>query len=220
MTLRAVQHTVRDDLFEQVANNALDEIQRDWGVTTASVLRPVGSATTVLVLFHFATVAQAQGILISRLIRMAMEVTISVEEVREASDRLYAMMNRSINGDTSEEMFDIFSHDDDVTAMYSMGGRQFGSLEVRASYEMAAGADSGGSVEVSDLQITLHGNDAAYSTGTETASATIGVPPMSFSGRCTNVYRREDGVWKPVHHHADLMPDVPTALRAAMGQVS
>ena len=174
----------------------------------------------MLVRFHCATVAQAQGFLISRLIRMAMEVTISVEEVREASDRRDATMNRSINGDTSEEMFDIFSHDDDVTAMLPMGGRQFGWPEVRASYEMAASAASGGSVEVSDLQLTLLGNDAAYTTGTETASATIGVPPMLFSGRCTNVYRREDGVWKLVHHHADLMPDVPAALRVAMGQVS
>ena len=33
MTLRAVQHTVHDDLFERVINNALGEIQRDWGVT-------------------------------------------------------------------------------------------------------------------------------------------------------------------------------------------
>jgi ketosteroid isomerase-like protein len=143
----------------------------------------------------------------------------SVDAVRQASDRFYAALNRGLTGDTSE-MFEICSHADDVTTMHPLGGRQIGWFEVRSSWEMAAGAVDGGSVEVSNLQITLLGDGAAYTTGTETASATVGGTPVSFSGRCTNVYRREDGVWKIVHHHVDLLPDVASAFQNATGQAN
>lgn len=138
----------------------------------------------------------------------------SVDDVRQASNQLYVMMNRGINGDISDEMFDIFSHADDISVMHPMGGRQLGWPEVRASYEMAASTASGGSVNVTDLHITMLGEDAAYTTGTENASVNIGGMPISMSVRCTNVFRREGGVWKLVHHHADRMPDVPAAFQA------
>lgn len=141
----------------------------------------------------------------------------SVEEVRQVSDRFYAALNRGINGDTSE-MLDICSHADDVTTMHPLGGRQIGWSEVRATWEMAASAIDGGSVEVNDLQITLLGDDAAYTTGTENASAIVGGTPVSFSARCTNVYRCEDGVWKVVHHHVDLLPDMAAAFQNALAQ--
>jgi len=143
----------------------------------------------------------------------------SAEEVCQASDRFYAAMNRGINGDPSA-MFDLCSHADDVTTMHPMGGRQIGWPDVRASWEMAGGSIDGGTVEVSDLQITMLGNDGAYTTGTEIASATIGGAPVTLSVRCTNVYRREDGVWKLVHHHVDLLPDVASAFRNAQGQAN
>jgi ketosteroid isomerase-like protein len=143
----------------------------------------------------------------------------SVEEVRQASDRLYAALNRGINGDTSE-MFDVCSHAADVTTMHPLGGRQIGWPEVRESWEMATGAISGGSVEVSDLQITMLADDAAYTIGTENASAIVGGTPVSFAARCTNVYRREDGAWKLVHHHVDLLPDAAAAFQQALAQSS
>jgi ketosteroid isomerase-like protein len=143
----------------------------------------------------------------------------SVEEVRQASDRFYAALNQGLTGDTSE-MFDICSHADDVTTMHPLGGRQIGWPEVRASWEMATNAINGGFVEVRDLQITLLANDAAYTIGTENASATVGGTPVSFSGRCTNVYRRENGVWKIVHHHVDLLPDVAAAFQNAVAQAN
>lgn len=142
----------------------------------------------------------------------------SVEEVRQASDRFYAVMNRGINGDISEEMFDVFSHANDATAMHPTGGRQVGWAEVRAGWEMAVDMAGGGTVEVSDLQITLLGDDAAYTTGTEVVSATIDGDPLTISVRCTNIYRREDGVWKLVHHHVDLVPEAVAAFQNAMAQ--
>ncbi|MGA7672487.1 MAG: nuclear transport factor 2 family protein [Nitrolancea sp.] len=144
----------------------------------------------------------------------------SVEEVRKASDQFYATLNRALNGGITDDMFDVFSQAGDVTTMHPLGGRQTGWTEVRPSWEMAANSASGGSVVVNDLQITMLGSDAAYTIGTETASASVGGTPLSFSGRCTNVYRRENGTWKLVHHHVDLMPGVAEAFQAAMSQAS
>jgi hypothetical protein len=73
MALLAVQLTVRDYSVWRVIYDSLDEIQRDWGVTTASVHRLEEAPNTVLVLRHFATAAQAQGFLTNRHIRAAME---------------------------------------------------------------------------------------------------------------------------------------------------
>jgi ketosteroid isomerase-like protein len=143
----------------------------------------------------------------------------SIEEVRQASDRFYAALNRGMTGDTSE-MLAICSHADGVTTMHPLGGRQIGWAEVRGSWEMAFHTISDGSVDVSDLQITLLGNDAAFTTGTENASATVDGTPVSFSGRCTNVYRRENGVWKIAHHHVDLMPGMASAFQNALGRTN
>lgn len=139
----------------------------------------------------------------------------SVTEVRQASDQFYATLNRALTGEITDDMLDVFSHADDVTAMHPMGGRQVGWPEVRGSFEMGASAASGGSVKVSDLHITMLGNDAACTTGTEVASATVGGRTLSMSMRCTNVYRREHGAWKLVHHHVDLMPEAATAFESA-----
>jgi hypothetical protein len=73
MALLAVQHTVRDCSVWRAIYDSLDEVQRDWGVTTASVHQLAEAPNTVLVLRQFATVAQAQGFLTNREIRAAMD---------------------------------------------------------------------------------------------------------------------------------------------------
>lgn len=72
MALLSMQHRVRDYSSWRAAYDALDELQRDWGVTAGSVHQLVGEPNTVLVLRHFATVAQAQGFLTNRELEAAM----------------------------------------------------------------------------------------------------------------------------------------------------
>lgn len=73
MALLAVQHTVRDVGLWQSVYEALDEVQRDWGVTEASVHQLASAPNVVLVIRHFATVGQAQGFLTNREIQSAMQ---------------------------------------------------------------------------------------------------------------------------------------------------
>ena len=73
MALLAVQHTVHDYPVWRAIYDSLDEVQRDWGVTSALVHRLAEAPNTVLVLRYFATVAQAQGFLTNREVQTAMQ---------------------------------------------------------------------------------------------------------------------------------------------------
>ena len=50
MALLAIQHAVRDYPVWRTVYDSLDEVRRDWGVTTASVHRLADAPNTVLVL--------------------------------------------------------------------------------------------------------------------------------------------------------------------------
>ena len=143
----------------------------------------------------------------------------SVDEVRQVSDRFYSGMNRALNGDPSamSELPEVCSQTDDISVMSEMGGRQLGWPEVSAFFAMGAQAVSSGSVEMSDLRVTLLGPDGACTSGTVTASVLLGTTPLNFSARCTDVFRREGGAWKLVHHHLDTLPDAG-AFQTAMTQ--
>lgn len=73
MALLTVQHTVQDFSAWRSVYDSLDEVQRDWGVTEASVHQLDSEPDVVLVLRSFATVAQARGFLTSREIQSAMQ---------------------------------------------------------------------------------------------------------------------------------------------------
>ena len=73
MALLTVQHTVQDYGAWQSVYESLDEVQRDWGVTHASIHRLASAPDVVLIVRHFATVAQAQGFLTNREIQAAMQ---------------------------------------------------------------------------------------------------------------------------------------------------
>jgi ketosteroid isomerase-like protein len=43
----------------------------------------------------------------------------------------------------------------------------------------------------------------AYGLGVEHPQLTLGGQPVTGDIRVTNIYRRESGAWKIVHHHTD-----------------
>ncbi len=126
------------------------------------------------------------------------------DEVRNASARFYAALGDMIAGDNAQ-MADIWSHDASVTTFHPIGGRQTGWDEVRGSFEGVAGLASGGHAELRDQSIHASA-DMAYETGTEHGDVTLAGERIEIDQRVTNVYRREAGGWKIVHHHTDLSP--------------
>jgi tetratricopeptide (TPR) repeat protein len=73
VALLTIQHTVQDFAVWRSVYDSLDEVQRDWGVTEASVHQMASAPDVVLVIRHFATVAQARGFLTSREIQGALQ---------------------------------------------------------------------------------------------------------------------------------------------------
>lgn len=126
------------------------------------------------------------------------------DEVRGASARFYSALNRMTTGDAGG-LADIWSHNDTVTTMHPIGGKQVGWNAVRESFEQVAGLASSGHVEIAD-QVIHAGEEYAYETGIERGQFSLAGETISIEQRVTNVYRREPDGWKIVHHHTDLSP--------------
>ena len=137
------------------------------------------------------------------------------EEVRKASKQFYTGLNRMINGDAGP-LADIWSHGADVTAMHPIGGRQVGWDAVRESFEKVAQMTSDGKVDITDEIVRVVG-DVAYEVGVEHGKLKLAGQPVAIEHRVTNIYRREAGGWKMIHHHTDTSPgmlDVLSRLQA------
>ena len=126
------------------------------------------------------------------------------DEVRKASAQFYAALNRMLNGDP-QPLSDIWSRDPAVTIMHPIGGRQVGWNEVWQSWEQVAQGASDGKVELKDQLIRVLG-DVAYEVGVECPEFKLGGEKVAGQIRVTNIYQREAGGWKLIHHHTDLAP--------------
>jgi ketosteroid isomerase-like protein len=126
------------------------------------------------------------------------------DDVRAASARFYAALDAMINGDAST-MDEVWSHDGSVTTMHPIGGREVRWDHVQPVWGQVAGVASDGQVALADQVLSVAG-DMAYQIGVERGHATMAGEDVAIEQRVTNVYRREGGTWKIVHHHTDLSP--------------
>jgi len=129
----------------------------------------------------------------------------SVEnEVRNASEAFYAALTRMAAGHKGA-MSDVWSHGSSATAMHPIGGREEGWDAVGSSFDQVAEASSGGHIRIDDRLIRVIG-DIAYEIGVEKGSFTFAGQTVDIDHRVTNIYQKQDGVWKVIHHHADTSP--------------
>jgi ketosteroid isomerase-like protein len=133
------------------------------------------------------------------------------EEVRKASKRFYTGLNSMANGDI-DLLAGSWSHSATVTAMHPIGDRQVGWNAVRSSFEQVARLASDGKIELKDQIIHTDG-DMAYEVGVEQGQFKLAGEQISIDHRVTNIYKREDGAWKMIHHHTDTSPAMMDLLR-------
>jgi ketosteroid isomerase-like protein len=131
-------------------------------------------------------------------------------EVRKASEQFYAALNRMVNGDAGP-LADIWSHSAAVTTMHPIGGREVGWDKVRESFAQVARLASEGQVKLGD-QIVQVAGDVAYELGVERGQLKLAGQQVTIENRVTNIYRREAGGWKIVHHHTDVSPAMVDVL--------
>jgi len=132
------------------------------------------------------------------------------DEVRNASKQFYAGLTRMLNGD-ADPLANIWSHSASVTAMHPIGGRKAGWDAVRASFEQVAELASDGKVELKDQLIHVVG-DVAFEAGVEYGQLKLAGQPVTIEHRVTNIYQREAGAWKIIHHHTDTSPEMLDVL--------
>jgi SnoaL-like domain len=103
-----------------------------------------------------------------------------------------------------------------ATALANVASRSFVSTTMRFQ-PPGAGIASAGDIRLAQQHIVAAG-DMAYEVGVETGTITLVGLAATIEHRVTNIYRREAGGWKVVHHHTDVSPamlDVLARLKAA-----
>lgn len=129
------------------------------------------------------------------------------KQVLAANDQFYAALNTLFAGDM-KAMTEVWSHAEDVTYMGPVGGFQVGWGAVRKDWEAQAAMKLGGKLEATEMHVTA-GKELAlvsnYESG-ENTNAKGEVQKVSI--RATNLFRKEDGRWKMIGHHVDLLPQM------------
>jgi len=135
----------------------------------------------------------------------------TVDEVREASKNFYVALNRMANGE-SNTLAVAWEQNGSVTAMHPIGGREVGWDAVEGSFNQVASVASDGKVELKNQLINVLG-DVAYEVGIEALQFKMAGQEIGGEIRVTNIYRKEGGTWKVVHHHTDTSPAMIEVLQ-------
>ena len=135
----------------------------------------------------------------------------ATDEVREASKKFYAGLNKMANGENNA-LADAWAHNASVTTMHPIGGREVGWDAVNGSFNQVGNLASDGKVELKDQLINVLG-DAAYEVGIENAQFKLAGNEVKSEHRVTNIYQKDGGTWKMVHHHTDVAPSMVEVLQ-------
>lgn len=124
--------------------------------------------------------------------------------VRAAAGRFYAALNATFIGELAP-MVEVWSHADDVTYMGPAGGLRVGWSQVLADWQAHTDQKIGGEIEPRDMHVTV-GRDLAVTSNYEVGSNLVAGKLQTVTIRATNIFRIEDGHWKMIGHHTDLLP--------------
>lgn len=129
------------------------------------------------------------------------------QEIRAANDQFYAAINAMLAGEI-EPMNAIWSHSEDVSNQGPFGARMDGWDAVGKQFKREAEMKLGGRVTYKNL-IVQAGRDLAYTVCIEEGeNMTANGKAVRISHRATNIFRKEKGEWRLIHHHTDLSPQL------------
>jgi ketosteroid isomerase-like protein len=128
-------------------------------------------------------------------------------DVEQAVVHFYSSLNALFTGNLAP-MEEIWSHADDVTYMGPAGGIQVGWQHVRTAWKSQAELKLGGQVEPHDIHVTVGENLAIVQCNEIGNNTNVDGQNVSVSIRATNVFRKEQGEWKMIGHHTDLIPEL------------
>jgi len=132
----------------------------------------------------------------------AAESSPAKKEILAATTLFYTALNSALQGNF-DPLGAVWSHRPDISDLSADGGQEFGWNEIHAHIQNMARLYPSGRFSAQDIKVVADG-DIGYSVCTEAGQmrSTDG-PMVKFSQRATNIFRREGGQWKLIHHHAD-----------------
>ncbi|HRV93898.1 MAG TPA: nuclear transport factor 2 family protein [Anaerolineae bacterium] len=125
--------------------------------------------------------------------------------IKAALAEFFEALNAMFTGDLAP-MEALWSHADDVTYMGPAGGYRVGWAEVRADWAEQAALKLGGEVKPSEIRITKADNLAAAQYYVVGENFDPNGNPMKVSLRANSLYRQENGQWKIIAIHTDMLP--------------
>lgn len=125
--------------------------------------------------------------------------------VRAALDQWFAALNAMIAGDP-EPVTAIFSRSGDLVYMSGEGTYCIGVEEALTDWRAQAAKSLGGHATPSDIKVILSGDTAAVALVSHAVVNTPQGGTREIELRHSNVFRKEDGAWKMILHHADNSP--------------
>jgi len=129
------------------------------------------------------------------------------EEVKKALDGFYASLNAMFTGD-AEAAKAVWSHSDDIAYMGADGGFQVGWDAMYADWVKQANLKIGGKVVVSDVHINVGKDIAVTHQLVRSADKEADSVNKHAALRASSVFRKEDGRWKMIGHHVDVIPEL------------
>lgn len=124
--------------------------------------------------------------------------------MRAATERFYLALNAMLAGDP-EPLAEVYSHADDVSYMPAQGGFLVGWKAVYADWRKQAEASQGGTAMAEEMRVIV-GEDIAVSQAYTRATVTGPDDVVSQERiRESSAFRKEDGEWKMIGHHADAL---------------
>jgi ketosteroid isomerase-like protein len=126
-------------------------------------------------------------------------------DVAATNTAFYAALDRIFVGDVAP-MREVWSHADDISYMGPNGRFEIGWADVSKDWDRQAALKLGGHVEpvethavVGDVLAVISNYEQGENTNAKGKTERVRL-------RATNVYRLEQGKWKMVGHHTDLLP--------------
>ncbi|MFM1878672.1 MAG: hypothetical protein RLZZ241_1538 [Bacteroidota bacterium] len=125
------------------------------------------------------------------------------QSLQAANNQFYDALNIMFTGDVGP-VNAVWSHEADITYMGPFGGMHSGWEQVGAEFANVAALKIGGSISCENLEVRVLG-DVGYTLCVEAGENLDNEGnPVPVRHRATNVFRKENGVWKLVHHHTDI----------------
>ena len=133
-------------------------------------------------------------------------------DLEEVIERCHRELVSLLNGDASPWR-EVFSQRDDVTLGNPFGPFVRGLDDVMAAASAAADRYRDGEIVAFEHVATYVGGDLACIAEVERFTARVGGSDSiaDVALRVTSTFRREDGVWRLVHRHADPITTPQTA---------